>query len=65
MRKGLFELDEPLVDDAPPRSAAAVPTPVGDELVDPLDCEEPTWVMTSDELRPLLELSTRPDVAGT
>lgn len=45
---------------APPRPPTLIPgrfnTPGGNELVDPLWCEEPTLVMSADQSKELLEL---------
>lgn len=56
-----LELDEPFLASVPPLGLA-VPTPTGDELVDPRDCEEPTRVMTREELDRLLNLDRHPTV---
>lgn len=57
-----LELDEPFLASVPPKSMVAVPTPAGNEIVDPRDCEEPTRVMTREELDRLLDLDRRPTV---
>lgn len=56
----LAQLDEPFHGQADPRAIEVpnvllVPSPLGDEIVEPQDCDEPTRIMTLEQSQALLD----------